>query len=333
MVTKYIPTREEALAVVDGDEELLDGNYKDMINVFRQLNIPKTERHQLFKDYISDNVTVREIGARFKINKSKIGKYNLLSIKTAYIEDNVKIMYMQYKDKKEIAKILNITPRRVLSAILELKLFELRNQLEIDQVKSKSWITFEYPHLKDVYIVGNLGEVINITKNILCKPILGSDKYFYISLYSSRSDNDRLALHRIMAFCYKSINNIKPNSIELVEYVLANKLTVNHKDGNKYNNIATNLEWSTQSENSKHAHETGLCYQLGESNPFAKLTDSDVHNICKLLVLGAKNDILQKKYPHVSRYVFSNIRTKKSWSQISDQYFIKPLKSGEIHNG
>lgn len=326
MVTKYIPTREEALVV-------LDGNYKDMINVFRQLNIPKTERHQLFKDYISDNITVREIGTRFKISKSKIGKYNLLSIKTAYIEDNVKMMYMQYKDKKEIAKVLNITPRRVLSAILELNLFELRNQLEIDQVKSKSWITFNYPNLKDVYIVGNLGEVINITKNILCKPSLGSDKYFYISLNSNKSGSDKLALHRIVAFCYTSFNDIKANTDELVKYVLDNKLTVNHKDGDKYNNNETNLEWSTQSENSKHAHETGLCYQLGESNPVAKLTNSDVHDICKLLVLGTKNDILQKKYPHVSRYVFSNIRTKKSWSQISDQYFTKPLKSGEIHNG
>lgn len=37
-----------------------------------------------------------------------------------------------------------------------------------------------------------------------------------------------------------------------------NKKQINHKDGNKSNNDSSNLEWCTNSENTKHAWDSGL---------------------------------------------------------------------------
>ena len=49
-----------------------------------------------------------------------------------------------------------------------------------------------------------------------------------------------------------------------------NKPTVNHKDGDKFNNHISNLEWCTHSENNKHSWDNGLVKaydRRGTNNP------------------------------------------------------------------
>ena len=59
-------------------------------------------------------------------------------------------------------------------------------------------------------------------------------------------------------------------------------LDVNHLDGDKLNNYATNLEWCNDSINTKHAFDMGLATPLkGRNNPNSKLTDDIVLSIRK----------------------------------------------------
>ena len=53
--------------------------------------------------------------------------------------------------------------------------------------------------------------------------------------------NKTITVHRVIAECFV------PNPLK--------KKTVNHKDGNKLNNLASNLEWMTQRENNLHKNK------------------------------------------------------------------------------
>ena len=96
----------------------------------------------------------------------------------------------------------------------------------------------DYPN----YEVSNLGNVRRIGSVTLLKPIDNGKGYKTVHL--SNDKGRRLCLiHRLVMVVF--------NPIETT-------MDVNHKDGNKSNNTLSNLEWVTKSENTRHAHKTGL---------------------------------------------------------------------------
>lgn len=92
------------------------------------------------------------------------------------------------------------------------------------------------------YQISNLGQVKNIRSNTILVGDVNSIGYRRVTLYAPIKK--RFFVHRLVAlhFCegYQE------------DYV------VNHIDGNKQNNTATNLEWVTRSQNDIHAFQTGL---------------------------------------------------------------------------
>lgn len=103
-----------------------------------------------------------------------------------------------------------------------------------------------------------------------------------------------------------------------------NKPMVNHIDGNKLNNHFMNLEWVTGKENMQHAVKNNLLNpRYGETSPFAKHTNEQIHEVCKLLELGTHTI---GEISHMTGVKYKTIRgivASGKWKMISDQYDIK----------
>lgn len=78
---------------------------------------------------------------------------------------------------------------------------------------------------------------------IIRQKVHHKDRYARVSLWRNGKDYTVL-VHRLVAEAFVPTDN--------------SRLTVNHKDGNKANNTAENLEWMTLQDNIKHEFETGL---------------------------------------------------------------------------
>ena len=90
------------------------------------------------------------------------------------------------------------------------------------------------------YLVSKDGTIINTKTGKIKKPSLSNCGYMVVDLYEN-NNRKTLLVHRIVAESYLENSEMKA--------------TVSHKDGDKLNNNASNLEWATYSENHKHSYE------------------------------------------------------------------------------
>ena len=110
---------------------------------------------------------------------------------------------------------------------------------------------------------------------------------------------------------------------------LENKPHVNHIDGNKLNNHASNLEWCTPKENMRHAVDI-LGKGVGDNAGNKVINSLIAEQICKLLELGHTNYEISGTLG-VTLGIISEIRKGKIWKLISMKYNI-PKKSRVVSN-
>jgi hypothetical protein len=151
--------------------------------------------------------------------------------------------------------------------------------------------------------VSDTGVVRNVETKHIKSQRIGTTPYYVVSLHSKKTHKTVCRkVHVLMREAF--MNNQDPN------------LVVNHIDGNKLNNLLSNLELVTQKQNILHAMENGFMDNKGKNNGMAILDDEKVREIKLLLKQGIYQRTIAEKFG-VSRSCILSINLGKTWSYIN----------------
>lgn len=147
------------------------------------------------------------------------------------------------------------------------------------------------------YKISNTGKVYSKKHGIILKAYTNLYGYSIVNLMNGKI-RKQMQVHRLVA------KNFIPNY---------NKLPcVNHIDGNKQNNCATNLEWISYSDNQKHSYKIGLrgtteVCQYDLNGVFIKQWNSvkeasDILNISYVGIINCCKNRYKKSGNYIWRY-------------------------------
>jgi len=157
-----------------------------------------------------------------------------------------------------------------------------------------------------MYQVSNMGRIKSFCRDKngrLLKPCL--DKYGYLKVILSRdSKRKTVKVHRLVLETF--IGDAPSPEHE-----------GNHKNGNRADNRIENLEWTTPSENCKHAFRVlGRETIRGEAHVNAVLMRQEVRRIRKLAAAGKHSQRELGKMFGVSQRTISYIVRRETWKHV-----------------
>jgi NUMOD4 motif/HNH endonuclease len=174
----------------------------------------------------------------------------------------------------------------------------------------EQWKTLDFEEGYSNYMVSNLGRIKNSRTGTILKADVSNMGYHRFNLYNIITKKQKkFSIHRLVALYF--VDGDK-------------SLDVNHKDGDKSHNYASNLEWMTKGENNAHAFRTGLRSQNGTKNPSNVYSEEQIHHICKLLEKGLiVRDISEEVFGEtLEKYknLINHIKFRRRWREISESY-------------
>ncbi len=170
-----------------------------------------------------------------------------------------------------------------------------------------------YPFVIDRYLISNWGRIFD-KKNNSYRPVLDINRstnvYVRFELHDINNNVILVPAHRLVLMSFIGIP------------VFTDNFYVNHIDGVKWHNELYNLEWVTNSENTIHAYMHKLNRAQAGNHEYAKLTNEQYHEICRLTQEGYMpkeiNSIMNAGID-ITNIVY-NIRSGGSQKYIASQY-------------
>ena len=156
----------------------------------------------------------------------------------------------------------------------------------------------DIPRYEGLYQASNLGRIRSLRRKIMLKYSINRGGYPMVT-FSYKNKRKTFTVHRLVAIVFLGNSKLP---------------TINHKNGIKTDNRVKNLEFSSLSDNIKHAFRTGLREPViltGEDASNHKLTWKIVSDIRKSNKSGAE---LGREY-NVDRMTISEILRNKSWKK------------------
>jgi hypothetical protein len=183
-------------------------------------------------------------------------------------------------------------------------------------LKTVEWKPVVYEDVKPgMYEVSNYGFIRNVHTGRTMSICFSEKGYAMVELATISGRGKSKKLHRIVARHF-------------VDGETKRKCEVDHLDGNKRNNQASNLEWVTHLENIRRAYKHNLIpIKSCDGHPNATIRNEDVHEICKALIRhnGDCRKVLNEVQDHIdcTLRLIHRIKYKSGWNAISDLYFNK----------
>ena len=200
------------------------------------------------------------------------------------------------------------------------------------------------------YCVSNTGKIVSLHTGKELAQIRVRGGYKFCGFQMANGGRQTFGVHRVVAAMFI------PKTEEDIKY---GRDFVNHKDLDTTNNHVSNLEWTTNLENIDHAIRNGAiekarakrkseegfdkittrsmwgnAYTVGSRNGMSRLSEKQVHAICKSLENGSTNReaaIAGGLEGTVNDIVLvSGIRRGVRWRHISSEYKISSKSRGGV---